>query len=228
MNAAPSTLASAAPVAQALGERAALLDRADLLLCLARAFMPPPEHWSVRDWARPLADDLSELGAALAIDMRNIQAALGAECERWTLAMRQADGSADPWLVEYTRLFLVPPVPVTLNTGLYLEGSLGGTSARMMQACYETAGMGVRQDFHDLPDHVATQLELMGLLYERAARGDMDAADMAEEFSHEFIHAWAEPLEAACTQAEVRYASAKVFAALARLVRVIVNDAEQP
>lgn len=223
-----ATAGTVAPVPQALGDRAALLDRADLLLCLARAFMPPPEHWSVCDWAQPLADDLNELGTALAIDMRDIQAALAAECERWTQAMQRADSSADSWLVEYTRLFLVPPVPVTLNTGLYLEGSLGGTSARMMQVCYETAGIGLRQDFHDLPDHVASQLEFLGLLYERAARGDTDAADMAEEFSQEFIHAWAGPLEAACTQAQVRYASAKVFAALARLVRATVGDAEQP
>ena len=203
---------------------AALIDRADLLFCLARAFMTPPALWSVCDWAQPLADDLAELGASLGVDTDGVQAALDGECSRWASAARLADGSADPWLVEYSRLFLMPPVAVPLNTGLYLEGSIGGTSAQMMRSCYETAGVVPSESFHDLPDHVAMQLEFVARLMERGARGDADGVAMAQEFCSEFIHAWAGPLERACASASGRFPAAHVYAALTRLLRQAVDD----
>lgn len=200
-------------------DSAALIHRSDLLFCLARAFLPPPPGWSVCDWAQPLADDLAELGASLGFDTDDVQSALTAECERWAAGAHLADGSADPWLVEYARLFLMPPVAVPLNTGIYLEGGLGGVSSRMMLACYETAGVVPDESFHDLPDHVAMQLEFVADLLERAAHGDSDALGMADEFSREFIHAWAEPLEQACRAAGVRLPAAQVYTALTRLMR---------
>jgi TorA maturation chaperone TorD len=204
--------------------KAALLDRADLLFCLARAFMPPPPAWSVCDWAQPLADDLAELGPALGLDMSAAQRALADECARWTEAARRNDASADAWLVEYTRLFLMPPVVVPLNAGLYLEGSLGGSAAQMMRSCYEMAGALPDEAFRDLPDHVAMQLEFLARLTERAARGEADAEVMAEEFAREFVHGWGEPLERACADAEARFAAAKVYRALARLLRCAVAE----
>lgn len=206
------------------GDGGRLLDRADLLFCLARAFMTPPAGWSVCDWAQPLADDLTELGASLGVDTDGVQAALVGECSRWASAARLADGSADPWLVEYSRLFLMPPVAVPLNTGLYLEGSIGGTASQMMRSCYETAGIVPSESFHDLPDHVAMQLEFVARLMERSARGDADGMAMAQEFCSEFIHAWAGPLEQACATASTRFPAARVYAALARLVRQAVGD----
>ena len=200
------------------------LHRAELCLCLSRTFLPPPAGWSVCNWAQPLADDLAELGPSLGLDTGPAQAALNAECKRWATAARQADDTADAWLVEYTRLFLMPPVAVTLNAGVYLEGALGGVSPRMMASCYEAAGVVPDERFHDLPDHVAMQLEFVGRLHERAARGDADAAGMAEEYSREFIHAWGEPLERACLAASQRLPAARVYAALARLVREAVGD----
>lgn len=206
------------------GDGGRLLDQADLLFCLARAFMTPPAAWSVCDWAQPLADDVAELGASLGLDTDGVQAALDGECSRWASAARLADGSADPWLVEYSRLFLMPPVVVSLNTGLYLEGAIGGPAAQMMRSCYETAGIGPDERFRDLPDHVAMELEFVARLYERAARGDADAAGMAEEFCREFVHAWGEPLERACHAASTAFPAALVFATLVRLMRDAVAD----
>lgn len=206
------------------GDGGRLLDRADLLFCLARAFMTPPAAWSVCDWAQPLADDLAELGASLGLDTDGVQAALDGECSRWASAARLADGSADPWLVEYSRLFLVPPVAVSLNTGLYLEGSIGGAASQMMRSCYETAGIAPDEAFHDLPDHVALQIEFLARLVERGARGDDSGTAMAEEFATEFVHAWAGPLEQACRAAAARHRAAAVYAALARLLRIAVDD----
>lgn len=212
------------PVQQATHETAPLLDRADLLLTLSRAFLPPPPAWTVCDWAQPLADDLAELGLALGLDTAGAVEALNTECARWAAAARRADGSADPWLVEYSRLFLVPPVRVPLNTGLYLEGSLAGSAAQMMRACYESAGVVPDEGFLDLPDHVAMQLEFLGRLCERGARGDADAAAMVDEFAAEFVHAWADPLERACAAAVADLPAAAVYRALARVLRAAVAD----
>lgn len=205
------------------GPPARLLDLADLLLCLSRAFLPPPASWSACDWAQPLSDDLADLGASLDIDAAPVRAALDAECARWAAAERLGDGSADPWLVEYTRLFLTPPVKVPLNSGLYLEGSLGGSAAQMMLSCYQSAGVAPDERFRDLPDHVAMQLEFVGRLYERAARGDADAEDMAEEFCRAFVDHWAAPLEQACRQAAATLPAARVYAELAALLRVAIE-----
>lgn len=220
----------AAPVAASrhAADGSLLLDQADLLYCLARAFLPPPGAWSVCDWAQPLQADLDEIGPLLGLDVAGVQAALETECQRWAAAARLADGSADSWLVEYARLFLTPPVVVPLNTGLYLEGAIGGTAAQMMRSCYETAGVAPDEGFHDLPDHVAIQIEFLARLVERGARGDADGAAMATEFAAEFVHAWAGPLEQACAAAVARYPAAAVYGALARLLRHTLGDPSLP
>lgn len=220
----PARPGSCVPVPPSTLGPAPLLDRADLLLALSRAFLPPPPAWSVCDWAQPLADDLAELGPALGVDTAAAVDALNVECARWAAAARQADGTADPWLVEYARLFLTPPVRVPLNSGLYLEGSLAGSAAQMMRTCYETAGVVPDEGFRDLPDHVAMQLEFLGRLYERGARGDADAAAMADEFAAEFAQAWAGPLEQACATAAGAQPAAAVYRALARVLRQVVAD----
>jgi len=207
----------------AVPENLALSSRADLLYCLAQAFLPPPPGWNIGDWARPLEDDLEDLGPGLpGLDLQGVRTALASECARWAEASRA--GGADSWLVEYSRLFLVPPVPVTLNAGVYLEGALGGSSAQMMLACYELAGVKPDERFHDLPDHVAMQLEFLARLHERAARGDADALGMADEFAAEFVLAWGGPFERACRKAAALFPAAAVFAALARVMRQAVGD----
>jgi TorA maturation chaperone TorD len=219
MNSAAARVATAPSRAQL-----SLLHQADLLYCLARAFMPPPQGWSVRDWAQPLQADLDDIGPMLGLDVSGVQAALQAECQRWAAAARLDDGAADAWLVEYSRLFLVPPMVVPLNTGLYLEGAVGGTAAQMMRSCYETAGIVPDDGFHDLPDHVAIQIEFLARLVERGARGDDDGGAMADEFATEFVHAWAGSLEQACAAAAGGHPAAAVFAALARLLRQALGD----
>jgi len=206
------------------GSAAHLVDRADLFFCLSRAFMPPPAPWSVCDWSQPLLDDLEELAVALDLDVKPLRAALQRECARWAEAARRDDGSADSWLVEYTRLFLVPPVPVPLNAGMYLEGSLAGAASQMIRSCYEVAGFLPHAGFHDLPDHVAMQLEFLAVLYERVPQGEPDCGAMAEEFAREFIHGWGIGLEHACAEAACGLPAAAVYRELARLMRQAVVD----
>jgi TorA maturation chaperone TorD len=191
-------------------EAARLRDRADLMFCLGRALLPPPAEVATREWCEWLADDLDELAAALGLD-----ASLAIS------RLREAAGAAEaaqPWLVAYSRLFLVPPVAVTLNTGVYLEGGLAGMSAQMLTECYRLGGFERRETFRDLPDHAAMQLEFVAALLERAAGGDGDAAAMADEFIATFVVHWVGALRAACARATVAPRAAAVYEALADLL----------
>jgi TorA maturation chaperone TorD len=192
-------------------------ERADLFFCLAAAFRPPPAQMSARDWSLPLAADLQELGAALGLDT-----AAAARTLRALAAERDTD---EPWLVDYSRLFLVPPVPVTLNTGLYLEGSIGGSSAQMLQQCYGTAGFAMQESFRDLPDHVAVQLEFIAALLQRAEGGDADVADMAREFADSFVSHWVRPLRDACERSAGRNQAALVYVAVVDVLQQAVDPA---
>ena len=195
----------------------ATLVRADLFYCLAQAFLPPPAHWRLSDWADPLLDDLREL----TVQCGEVRA------PRAVAKLQEAVSAVeptDPWLVAYSQLFLVPPVRVTLNAGVYLEGALGGSSVQMIRSCYEAAGVEPDERFRDLPDHVAMQFEFLARLNERAARGDPDAEAMAQEFAQSFVHGWAGPLELACMNASSTHPSAEVFAALTRLARIVAAD----
>ncbi len=200
----------------------ALVHRADLMLCLAQAFLPPPAEWSVCDWGQPLVEDLRELGQALALDVSSVCTAVVDAYRLW-VEHATPERTADVWLVEYARLFLVPPVPVALNTSAYLEGALAGSSTQMIASCYGVAGFEPSGHLHDLPDHVAMQLEFLGKLYERAARGDADALGMAEEFIEEFLVAWIGPLCQACQVAAGRAPSAQVYYELAVLLKHAVG-----
>jgi len=193
-----------------------LVDRADFFYCLSRAFLPPPASWGIEQWSEPLLDDLKELSARLGFDSSHVEQALTAEQARSQSSTLHSE-QPDSWLVEYSRIFLVPPVPVTLNAGVYLDGALGGASVQMMRSCYESVGVEPSDGFHDLPDHVAMQFEFVGWLYQKAADGDHNADARAAEFTREFVAVWLPSLENACQSASERYPAAHVFAALCRL-----------
>lgn len=190
---------------------------ADLFHTLAAAFAPSPAGLSAREWCEPLADDLRELGTELGIDIEQPVARLErAAAEDWP---------DDSWLVEYSRLFLVPPIPVPLNTGVYLDGGLRGTSAQMILHCYGTGGFAPSDSFRDLPDHVSIQLEFVGSLLERADAGDADAADMAREFVDSFVARWVGPLRGALEKSVGRSRAALVYLAVTDVLQQAVDPA---
>ena len=82
--------------------------------------------------------------------------------------------------VEYTRLFTnaIPAVPCPPYESIYREDIIMGNST----LCYNNAGLKVVEKFHDLPDHVAVELEF---LYYLANYGYTEAHDsfMGEHFS---------------------------------------------
>ncbi|SNQ61602.1 TorD/DmsD family molecular chaperone [Candidatus Methanoperedens nitratireducens] len=86
--------------------------------------------------------------------------------------------------VEYTRLFTsaIPAVPCPPYESVYREDVIMGDSTLCALECYNKAGLKVIEKFHDLPDHVAVELEF---LYYLMNYGYTEAHDsfMEEHFS---------------------------------------------
>lgn len=170
-------------------------DRAAFYLCLARAFMPPRESAAHDAFKRHLAQDLAELVEALEIPAGEVVRDLGAAIARVP--------DHDALLRAYSALFLAPPVPVTLNAGLYLDGAITGRATSAIEKCYQRAGLTRAERFHDLPDHIALQLEFAAFLCASEAAGETPAIT-AGEFLATFARYWIAPfvaaLEKACSQ----------------------------
>jgi putative dimethyl sulfoxide reductase chaperone len=117
--------------------------------------------------------------------------------------MRDAFTAEDPQtlLVDYTRLFLGP---VDALAKPYGSAWLGGQQALMqdstmaVQQLYAEGGFEISEDFRELPDHVAAELEFLYLLIfrETAARrdGDLESleamAAVRRRFLAQHLGAW--------------------------------------
>lgn len=65
-----------------------------------------------------------------------------------------------------------------------LKGFIGGPSANAVREAYAKAGFELNQDTHELPDHIAVELEFIGRLL---ARGSLDEA---KDFFTEHLGRW--------------------------------------
>jgi len=158
-----------------------LAARADLSRLLAACYYEPAAEFAeekVFDAMVASADDIdAELGAAA----RGLAAAYTAD-DLQTL------------LIDYTRLFLAPEGPLAQPYGsVWLGGAqpLMQDSTLAVMALYAEAGFEVDDDFRDLPDHIAAELEfLYALLFREAAarrQGDTGLADSARTLRQRLI-----------------------------------------
>ena len=119
-------------------------------------------------------------------------------------ALGNAFRSADPQalLRDYTRLFLGPTVILAKPYGsvwLDAEKTLMGDSTLAVLDLYREADFEMDEEFKDLPDHIAVELEFLYLLIfrENAARQAGDAAQLAatlnlqQRFLTQHLGAWA-------------------------------------
>ena len=188
--------------------------RDEFFLCLARMFLPPQEQAAYDAIKLHLADDLGELAAAMnypvADQLRDLREAVARIPDQLTL------------LQVFSKLFLAPPVPVTLNAGLYLDGAVMGRATLALEECYGQAGLKRAGKFHDLPDHIALQLEFIAYLC-AAEAADSAPTMKADEFLASFVRYWlplfTTALEKACGQERL----AQVYLCLARLLQVAVD-----
>lgn len=111
---------------------------------------------------------------------------------RFVDAHREKDDEAFYYLlaVEYTRLFVnaVPRVPCPPYESVYREGATMGESTIAVLSRYQEGGLEVQRNFHDLPDHVAVELEFLHYLL---TKGDTQAHDrFVREHSSRWVSAF--------------------------------------
>lgn len=138
--------------------------------------------------------------------------------------------SSDDLLLDYTRLFLGPfDIRAKPYGSVWLEGEkvvMGDTTLALCDL-YAEGGFERASDFHEVPDHVAAELEFLYLLVfkENEARraGDAQALRAAEElrrrFLREHLGRWIGPFAAAVREA----AGTEFYRQLAELTEVFVR-----
>ena len=103
---------------------------------------------------------------------------------------------------EYTRLFVTayPRVVAPPYSSVYLDeqGQVWGASTAEAARLYEAAGLGMSRDLHDLPDHIAVEMEfashLIGEQQKRASSNDTAVRDLASierRFLSQHLLRWA-------------------------------------
>jgi putative dimethyl sulfoxide reductase chaperone len=158
-----------------------------------------------------LADAASRIDAGLAAHARRLGEAF-------------ADEALENLHVDYARLFLGPPHAVARPYGsvwLSDEGTLMQDSTMAVLELYRQGGFEIDEDFRELPDHVAAELEFLYLLIfrENQARrtGRRDdwtvTAALRRRFLDEHLGAWIGPFAAAIDSA----ATTGFYRELARL-----------
>jgi TorA maturation chaperone TorD len=178
--------------------------RADLCRFLAACYYQPGPEFAEEKVFDSMAAAAALINPELAAGARRLGEAFAAE-------------NPDDLLVDYTRLFLGP-----IDTRAKPYGSvwLGGDTTLMQDstmavlAMYAEGGFDLAEDFRELPDHIAAELEFLYLLIwrENAARRSRDAEALAattalrRRFLTEHLRAWVGPFAAAVREgAETAY-----------------------
>lgn len=111
-------------------------------------------------------------------------------------------------LVEYSRLFLGPfklVAPPYGSVWLDQAGTVMGASTARVAAFYRSHGLQLADDFHELPDHLAVELEFLSFLcfreYEAVQQNSTTEARRLraarQEFITTFLLPWLCPFEEA-------------------------------
>lgn len=144
--------------------------RADFCRFLAACYYEPAREFA----EERLFDSMERAGAAVAPEL-----AAGAR----RLGEAFATESQENLLVDYTRLFLGPvDAPARPYGSIWLgpdQLAMQDTTMAVL-ALYEEGGFDIAEDFRELPDHIAAELEFLYLLLFRECRGQASyAADEA-------------------------------------------------
>ncbi len=174
-----------------------LAARADLCRFLAACYYEPTPAFS----EERLFDSMAEVAGVLDAELASAATGLG-----------EAFAAAEPeaLLVDYTRLFLGPVRAIAMPYGsMWLRGdaTLMQDSTMAVRDLYAQGGFDIDDDFADLPDHVAVELEFLYvlLLAERDARQAGDAAalqatlSIRRQFLRQHLGAWVASFAGAVT-----------------------------
>ncbi|MEW5781811.1 MAG: molecular chaperone TorD family protein [Pseudomonadota bacterium] len=140
-------------------------------LTLANAFLPPQRPEVAEAFRTVLVDDLEELCTSLGIEAQP-------ELEAFRHSVSRIPGNLE-LLVDYSHLFLQPPIPAKLNLGVYIDGALNGPCLDAIENAYRLVGIVKRDSLKDLSDHLSMQLETLAVLY-----GETEPALTPEQFAN--------------------------------------------
>jgi TorA maturation chaperone TorD len=191
--------------------------RADLCRFLAACYYQPGPEFAEEKLFDSMLAAASRVSLDFAVHVRRVGEAFAAE-------------SPEMLLVDYTRLFLGP---VTTLARPYGSAWLGGQQALMrdstmeVQQLYEQGGFEIDNDFRELPDHVAAELEFLYLLIFRETQarsgGDADAVAtitaLRKRFLTEHLGNWIGPF----TKAMGDGAETAFYRELAELTALFVD-----
>ncbi|WP_295431609.1 molecular chaperone TorD family protein [uncultured Thiodictyon sp.] len=167
-----------------------VLAKAELYLCLARAFAVPNGPGTRQSLAEALPADLDDLAPATGYPIARAATEL-----REAMARVPDD---ERLLVMYSRLFLVPgEAHPSLNAGVYLDGALGGGTVAALEECLRRCALETDAALHDLPDHLSVQLELLAWLLAAQAQDAPPSAQppqfTAQALLERFVGRWVGP-----------------------------------
>ncbi|MGQ9584134.1 MAG: TorD/DmsD family molecular chaperone [Anaerolineae bacterium] len=137
--------------------------------------------------------------------------------------------------VEYTYLFInaVPRVPAPPYASAYTkQGLLMGEPAEAALVAYRQAGLSLAEDYRDLPDHVAAELEFLASLGRQAVEalevGERELARVRLAQLQAFVEQQAWPWLPGFCQRVVKAARTPFYRELARLALALLSAAPMP
>lgn len=191
--------------------------REDVYRLLAACYYPPSKELIEENGCAPLAALLESVAPDATRYARD--------------AVVAADNSTvDSLSVEHARLFIGPFQLVAPPYGsIYLDDAktVMGDSTAKVADFYHSCGLHLDDDFHDLPDHFAVELEFMSYLAfkQREAEVSGDKAEVARivclqrEFLDRFLMPWLSPF----TSAIITDGEAPFYQAIARCTVAFIN-----
>jgi TorA maturation chaperone TorD len=194
------------------------LMRGECCRFLAACFYEPKkEVLGAEQLLSTLTQNLQEVCPAAAPFARKMQESLAAYTE-------------DELIVEYARLFVGPfGLKAPPYGSVYLDGerTVMGPSTMETIGLYEQEGLARDEGFHELPDHIAVELEFMYFLGYRAVealqKGDADCAEAylykQEQFRTRFLAQWVPQF---CTQIQDETDNS-FYSALANCVALFIQ-----
>jgi TorA maturation chaperone TorD len=133
-------------------------------------------------------------------------------------------------LLDYTRLFLGPngALAQPYESAWSPEPALMGQATQSIVQLYRDAGFETGEDFHDLPDHIACELEFLYLLlfreHQARAQGEADALAAAvgvrDKLLGDHLGKWIVPFTAAVAEGAQSVFYRELAALTARFVRL--------
>jgi putative dimethyl sulfoxide reductase chaperone len=176
----------------ALNEAAREAARADLARFIAACYYEPTQAFA----EERLFDSMRQAASWIDGDLAATAGRLGAAFAATPL---------QDLLVDYTRLFLGPPSALAKPyASVWIKGddsALMQDSTVALQALYAEGGFDIADDFLELPDHVAAEMEFLYLLIfrenETRAAGDTPSrarfAQLRRRFLQEHLGRWLGP-----------------------------------